>query len=364
MGVTTLADKTTLDKIDTDITTLKSRGGFKASSDGFYGYDITNDVWQKVNFGELSGANPTLVVINDSMTMTGEPVTVSNNFYSKTQVMRGSYDIFALPSLGTYNVTWNNGTTSVTEQVNVNALGGVSVSVIAYPSFANATWEQISALALKAYRANSDFSLSDIWNVGDTKSIDIDATSATYVSETQPSCTRTIKIMGFEHDNLTTAINGHTKAQISLGITEKLPNAGIMSSNPNSNAGGWAGELCVRRTWCNNTFYNALPNGLKSLIKNVDKLSGSGAGQGDTLTTSSDKCWLLSSIEAGYGNQYFAASGEGSAYSNPITLSNNTWFRTSTTKGGYNAHYYIKVGNDTSQYGGGESYGIQPGFSI
>lgn len=345
MGVTTLADKTTLDKIDTDITTLKSRGGFKASSDGFYGYDVTNDAWQKVNFGELSGANPTLVVINDGMTMTGKPVTVSNNFYSKTQVMRGSFDIFALPKLGAYNVTWDSGTKTRTRQVNVDKLGGVSIPVMCYPTFNDASWYQINALLTKAY-ADTNFDLSDIWAPGDTRSVTFTEASGYGFVPTQAAGTRDIVILDFDYDTLTTPVEigteTITKARITLALKDKLPSGCFYQDNKTP---GWEGTPNFR-SFCNNGFYNSMPSELKTLVKPVQK---SGV---------SDYCSFISVAEYNGTDNYEYLKDSANR-----SFLYNCWTRDSYYR--YSRYwYYINGSGGISETSGTFNIPMQPIFSI
>ena len=310
MALAQIADKTTLDKIDTDITTLKSRGGFKASSDGFYGYDMANSEWKKVNFGQLSGANPTLIVINKDMTMTGKPVTVSNAFYQKTQVMpNAKFDVFALPTLGNYTVSWTSAGKAKTKVVSVDKLGGIVTQVICYPSFANATWTEISNLLTEAY--TNDFDLTDIWDVGNTKSVEFSNIG-----------TLDVKILDFDYDTLTTAIGETTKAKITLAT--RLPGKRKMADSY-MNA-GWGSTTL--RSYLNSTFYNSMPSGLKALIKAINK------------SDVSDNCSILSIAEYNGSNNYQYLKDSAN-----ISMFNNTWLRDNYYSS-YRNFYYI-----TSNYG-------------
>ena len=92
------------------------------------------------------------------------------------------------------------------------------------------------------------------------------------------------------------------------------------------NYGGWKDS--EMRTYLNSTasgnFYAGLPTDLKSVIKSVNKVSDDGYDEStgvapDTLVTTSDKLWLLSTEEAGLYRDYsnvrdYTLSGQGSAY--------------------------------------------------
>ena len=342
MALAQLADKTTLDKIDTDVTTLKSRGGIKVANDDIYGYDIANDEWVKVNIRNMTGANPTLIVINKDMTMTGKPVTVSNGtYYSRTQVMpNAKFDVFALPRLGNYVVSWTSAGKAKSKVVEVNALGGVVVQVVNYPSFANATWTEISNLLNEAY--TNDFDLTDIWDVGNTKSVDFSEASGYNYMPTQPAGTREIVILDFDYDTLTTAIGENTKAKITLGLHQKLPNGGFPMDN---REGDWTSNPPMRY-FCNNGFYNSMPSGLKSLIKPVQK---SGV---------SDYCSFISVTEYNGANKYMYLQD-----SDNIGFLNSSWTRDSTYRYG-RYWYYITSNYNIAETSGTFNLSSAPIFSI
>jgi len=154
------------------------------------------------------------------------------------------------------------------------------------PSFSEMSLSDLAIITDSYY--NGDISISDIkqiWSEGDTLDIDLSAMSATDVAETHEAQTVSLKIIDFEHDNLTTPINGKTKSFMTFAFL--LNENGILASN---NATGWDGM--ARRTWCNDTCFNALPLGLKEIVKSVDRDNGSGQAGYTTLVTSSDLLFL------------------------------------------------------------------------
>lgn len=329
MALAQLADKTTLDKVDTDVTTLKSRGGIKVANDDIYGYDIANDKWVKVNIRNMTGANPTLIVINKDMTMTGKPVTVSNLYYSKTQVMpNAKFDVFALPTLGNYTINWTSAGKPKSKVVEVGALGGVVTQLVSYPSFAMATWSEIASLLNEAY--TNDFDLTDIWDVGNTKTVDFNGTS------------RDIVILDFDYDTLTTAIGENTKAKITCATKGSVVNMAMASGYMNA---GW--DATAVRSYCNGTFYNSMPSGLKTLVKPISK---SGV---------SDSCSILSAAEYNGANKYAYLADSAN-----IGIVDNSWLRDNYYS---NYRYFNYI---TSNYGTGAniawqaSHNVVPIFSI
>ena len=82
-------------------------------------------------------------------------------------------------------------------------------------------------------------------------------------------------------------------------------------NSSNTNSGGW--KSCARRTWCNNVFFAALPSALKSIVKTVNKKSGTGGGSSSGTETTQDKIFLASEIEI-FGSTTYSVSGEGTQY--------------------------------------------------
>ena len=190
-------------------------------------------------------------------------------------------------------------------------------------SWSTGTDEEIT-LMVNAYY-NGIFSIEDVksvWHLGDTRSVDLSAMSATGVGESHRAQTVEFQILDFDHDTLTTPVGSITKALITVDLKNYLRAANVSdtdgSSNSengymnstNTNVGGWAS--CARRTWCNNVFYNALPSYFKSLVKPVDKLTSAG-NQSSIINTDSDYCFLLSEIEI-FGSVTYSKAGEGSQY--------------------------------------------------
>ena len=130
-------------------------------------------------------------------------------------------------------------------------------------------------------------SIGEYWSIGDTRDIDM-----AYIRSTPV----TLVIIGIEHDDIE---NDGGKAAISVQTSDCV-SGGVM----NSTAQGYAYSLwstSERRTWCNGTFKDALPEYIQNLIKPITKITNrhgyrSGApyrGQ----TTTIDYVFLLSEFE-------------------------------------------------------------------
>lgn len=188
--------------------------------------------------------------------------------------------------------------------------------------FATGTDEEIAAMVNAHY--NDKINIADYWAVGDTRNVDLSAMSATGVGESHRAQTVQFVIGDFEHDDLATAINGHTKAAITLLQKDCLMDA-ASASNPvngssnsengymnssSTNSGGW--KSCARRTWCNSVYFNALPSAWQSMVKTVNKKVSVG-NNSSTIETVQDKIFLAAEIEI-YDSTTNSFAGEGTQY--------------------------------------------------
>lgn len=208
--------------------------------------------------------------------------------------------------------------------------GGGGGKAPMYP-FATATDAQLAAMLNSYY--NGYYDASEITTlkttylpVGAKRSIALSAMAATGVSESHHADNYDVVIIGQEHDDLSTAIGSKTKALLTVQLDRILykntTDETYTSSSPSvadeggymndtaTNVGGWSS--CLRRTWCNDVFYAALPTTLRSCIKPVNKLTGAG-NQLTTIVTTQDKVFLLSAVEV-QSTGTAAADGEGSRY--------------------------------------------------
>lgn len=213
----------------------------------------------------------------------------------------------------------DNKTVFLSEDGVLSAKGGESSIIV---TFADGTDEEIAAMIDAHY--NNKINIADYWAVGDKRKVSLSAMSATGVSESHRAQTVEFAIADFDHDDLTTAINGHTKAAVTLTQVNCLMDAecaagtkygsnntekGYMNRSQ-TNAGGW--ESCARRTWCNSVYYNALPFAFKNIVKEVNKKTSAG-NKSATIKTTADKIFLLSEIEI-FGSEKMSAAGEGNQY--------------------------------------------------
>lgn len=189
-------------------------------------------------------------------------------------------------------------------------------------AFADGTDAEIEKM-IEAHYAGK-INISDYWAVGDKRTIHHNAMDATGVSESHRANDYAYVIIGIEHDDLVTAINGKTKAAITIQTERMLYldttteyNASYDASHEcgyindsSTNSGGWEG--CVRRTWCNNVYKKCLPTYIQNMMKQVEKLTSAGS-RNSTIKISNDYAFLLSETEI-FGSAAYSYAGEGKQY--------------------------------------------------
>ena len=254
-------------------------------------------------------------------------------------------------------------------------------------TFADGTDAEIAKMIQAHY--NDKINISDYWAVGDTRSVSLSAMSATGVGESHRAQTVQFVIGDFEHDDLATAINGHTKAAITLLQKDCLMDAtsasnvnngytdtekGYMNST-NTNVGGW--KSCARRTWCNNVYFNAFPSTWQSMVKIVNKKSGTSGGSSSGTETTQDKIFLAAEIEI-FGSTTWSFAGEGTQYTyyknatanrykmpkwDSSSVSNVYWERSRTSG---NAYGFCFVNNNgyANYNSANTAYGVAPCLCI
>ena len=275
--------------------------------------------------GELHGA--TLAVSTEESTLFGQTVTLTLNGASvgTTEFADNGTCSFVVQNPGTYTITCGEAHEDVTvtgDNVLNKTVISVNLSLLKIVTFADGTDKEIAKMVKAHY--NNKINISDYWAVGDTRSVSLSAMSATGVGESHRAQTVQFVIGDFEHDDLATAINGHTKAAITLLQKDCLMDAtsasnvnngssdterGYMNST-GTNAGGW--KNCARRTWCNNVYFNALPSTWQSMVKTVNKKTSVG-NNSSAIETVQDKIFLAAEIEI-FGSTTYSFAGEGTQY--------------------------------------------------
>nr|UVX77722.1 MAG: hypothetical protein [Bacteriophage sp.] len=233
-------------------------------------------------------------------------------------------------------------------------------------AFANGTDAEIEKM-IEAHYAGK-INISDYWAVGDKRTIHHNAMDATGVSESHRENDYAYVIIGIEHDDLVTAINGKTKAAITIQTERMLYldttteyNASYNASHEcgyingsSTNSGGWEG--CARRTWCNNVYKKCLPTYIQNMMKQVKKLTSVGS-QSSTIKVSNDYAFLPSEIEI-YGSTTYSYAGEGKQYQYFKNATANRYKKPRFDDSVVSGHYW-----ERSPYFGSESRFCHVGVS-
>ena len=252
-------------------------------------------------------------------------------------------------------------------------------------TFADGTDDEIEKM-IEAHYAGK-INISDYWAVGDKRTIHHNAMDATGVSESHRANDYAYVIIGIEHDDLVTAINGKTKAAITIQTERMLyldttteynssydpsHECGYMNSSGTNN-GGW--EECKRRAWCNTVYKQCLPTYIQNMMKQVKKLTSAGS-LSSTIKTSNDYAFLPSEIEV-FGSTSYSFAGEGKQYQYFKTTANRykkpryssdyvsgMWWERSPHSS-YDSRFCRVDIDGSAGYGGADdTFGVAPCFSI
>lgn len=291
-------------------------------------------------------ANPddgTLVVdntIRDKYKITG---------YTVTGLINGKQYYFALfpySTDGVYNYDAGN------------RLLGEPEEDLKIVTFADGTDAEIEKM-IEAHYAGK-INIGDYWAVGDKRTIHHNAMDATGVSESHRANDYAYVIIGIEHDDLVTAINGKTKAAITIQTERMLyldttteyntsyntsHECGYINST-STNSGGWEG--CARRAWCNNVYKKCLPTYIQNMMKQVKKLTSVGS-RSSTIKVSNDYAFLPSEIEI-FGSTTYSYAGEGKQYQYFKNAIANRYKKPRFDDSHVSGHYW-----ERSPYSGSES---------
>ena len=290
--------------------------------------DATFDVMAE-NISKIETGGAILAVSTTNSVLFGQTVTLSLDGASVAATVFADNGTcsFVVQNPGTYAITCGE-----THKDNITVTGDnvlnktviyVELSLFKIVSFATGTDEEIAKMIQAHY--NNQINVADYWAVGDTRTVHLSAMVGTIVGESHRAQDVQFIIGDFEHDDLTTPINGHTKAAVTLLQKDCLMDAstalnpvngssnsenGYMNSSV-GNSGGW--KNCARRAWCNKVFFEALPSEWQSMVKTVNKKSGTGGNSSYGTEVTADKIFLAAEIEI-YGSINYSVNGEGTQY--------------------------------------------------
>ena len=181
-------------------------------------------------------------------------------------------------------------------------------------------------------------------------------------------------IIGLNHDTLTdTAAYGEETATGKAGITFQMHDLFATTykmNSTNTNSGGW--KSSAMRTSTMATMKSYLPSAWQTVIKPVNKASGTGGGSTSGTETVSDSCFLLAEIEI-FGSTTYSVSGEGTQYAyykagnskvKHYLNDSDHWWTRSTNPGTSDDFCHVFVLGTASRGYANESYGVAFGFCV
>ena len=169
-------------------------------------------------------------------------------------------------------------------------------------TWADGTDEEVAAMVAAADRG--EIKLTDYWKSGDVRKVTLSAMEASNgLSDTHAE--QTVEFVLSDPGHFTLA-NGK-KCSFTVIQKDCLKEAGVVNPST-SNSNSW--EEAPRRTWCNTTYRNALPAGLKPIFKQFKVTTANGSGSGTTVST--DYFSLFSEKEV-FGTTHYANSTAESA---------------------------------------------------
>lgn len=215
----------------------------------------------------------------------------------------------------------------------------------------NISWEDLDKLAkLNKYQ--------EYFKIGDEKNIIV--CNDSYI----------VQIIGFNHDYRS---DGRGKTAITFNFKNCIGNYYLNSEKNNKK--GWKNSKM--RKFLNNEIYNSLPFDLKTVIKEVDKISDNGNLCDSDLITTEDKLFLPSFEEVGFSwnNNMHYKIGQGDEYeylsnyanrNKKYNLDNSeaTWWLRSTYTNSDKFFFCIDSQGYYHFASANKLYGISPCFCI
>lgn len=327
----------------------------------------------------ITPSNATLVLKNSGGT------TLSPESGRRFKLQAGTYS-YTLTASG-YKKSTGTVTLTTADKTETVVMEEQSYEIV---PFATATDEQIRLLLEAHYDGQID--LSTIWSVGDVRKVHINAMSAG-AGSTRAHVAQDMQmvIIGFNHDDLATAIGSKTKSAVTIQCKETLGNSGTQedaylsgdsSGSSYENPSYW--NNANRRTWLNTTFVGALPSTFRSLIKTVTKGNLNGHNTTNVVNTQ-DKAFFLSYPEIFGSETYLYYRGgntpgnyEGTQYPYYATANNRHKYANNNGSASSNGDYYwlrspsssydnfwcgVSSGSAGYNYYDGE-LGVAPAFAI
>ena len=254
-------------------------------------------------------------------------------------------------------------TASLTAQSGVsytNGLNGLEADVISLFSAAISNNSDITNETSVIYLDNGDIHRKV--SIGDQVTLSLNGTGYAF------------DIIGFNHDTLTdTVAYGEETATGNAGITFQMHDlfaTTYLMNSTSSNSGGWKSSAMRTSTMANMKGY--LPTEWQTVIKPVNKTSGTGGGSTSGTETVSDNCFLLAEIEI-FGSITHSVPGEGTQYAyykagnskvKNKSGSANIWWERSPCGGRSNRFCFVDISGSAGGPIASGNFGVAFGFCV
>jgi len=207
------------------------------------------------------------------------------------------------------------GVNGVARRVKKAYVGVNGVARQCYPNVKIVTWNGGTDEEIKAMVQAADeglINLTDYWSVGDTRTVSLSAMAAEYVGESHAAQTVEFVLMNASGKTLANATSsGRTTCSFIVGMKNGLNEGGTIYNAPTNNQNSWVNS--PRRTWCNNTFRNAIPSSIRDIFKQFVNYTSIGQ-QSSTIVTSTDYFIFPSEMEV-FNTHNYSFEGEGTQIS-------------------------------------------------
>lgn len=180
-----------------------------------------------------------------------------------------------------------------------------------------ATGSDEEIVAMIALADAGTINLSDFWSVGQTRSVNLSAisdgwetTQSAAKGESQKAQTVEFVLMDSECKGFTITATGK-KPSFIVGMKSCMRNTGFMNVVRNKSC-NWSN--CSRRYWCNNIFYNAVPDTLRPIFKQFTWAQGVGGTAATSNTVTTQDYFAIPPVKAVLGEQKISFAGEANLY--------------------------------------------------
>ena len=322
---------------------------------------------------EVIGSAPLVgkISINDTTPITGQTVTASVSGTQSDAVLSYQWKADGVAIQGATKASYTLTDKEVGKALTCEAVdtgGNYDDAITSETALPYASWAKSADAKVADTVAAADagtIKLTDYWKSGDKRTVKLSSMGSSSISGIDEShAAQSVEYVLSDPGHFTLA-NGK-KCNFTVIQKDCLKETGVMNTS-RTNSGGW--EAAPRRTWCNTTYRNALPAGLKPIFKQFKVTTANGSGSGTTVST--DYFSLFSEKEV-FGTTHYANSTAESAntqldyFKTPqnrikkMDGSAGWWWERSPHSG--NSNYFCRVYSDGSAdyNSANNAYGLAP----